>query len=137
MGQPERLPPMQLTVRLRECWVLASDLRKSAWTEGWTPEPTLHALVLEHVKVDETLRRRGICKRFIAWLAGDPRYELVIIEGVQNEHLAEALTRWGWPCDRGVMDFYLAKSDAARQAVDRMTIAKKAEGGPRERLDEA
>ncbi len=108
---------MQLTVRLRECWVLAANLKLSATTPDWTASPSLHAIVLEYVHVAEECRRQGICKRFIAWLCSDPRYELVIVEGVQNVHLAEALMRWDWPFDPETKDFYFPKSDAAKAAV--------------------
>ncbi len=110
---------LQITVRLRDCWVVANDLRKSATQPGWTQEPTLHAIVLEYVRVPEGDRQHGTCKKFIEWLCGDARYDLVIVEGVQSDHLATALRRWGWPHDKDTKDYYFAKSDAAKAAVSK------------------
>ena len=94
-----------LTAYVRECWVIASNRRLSA-PAPCLHGPMLHSLVVETVSVEEGHRRQGHCKRFLDALCADPRFELVIVEGVQNEHLAEALLRWGWDCDPGVMDFY-------------------------------
>ena len=46
------------------------------------------------------------------------RYDLVIVEGVQNEHLYEALKRWGWKYDPGVSDFYWPRTVEASRALD-------------------
>lgn len=43
-------------------------------------------------------------------MAADLRFDLVIVEGVGNPILAEALLRWGWDCDPVVMDFYKRKT---------------------------
>jgi hypothetical protein len=99
-----------LAANVRECWVLAENFRVSAPYPGWTTEPTLHAVVIETVEVDETHRRQGVCRAFIEAVCQDERFELVIVEGVQNRHLADALIRWGWDCDPGVMDFYRRKT---------------------------
>lgn len=91
-----------------ECWVLASNCRVSATRPGWTSEPTLHAFVIETIKVDEPHRRQGYCRRFIESVCEKAvgAYELVIVEAVGNPILAEALMRWGWSHDPSVMDFY-------------------------------
>lgn len=91
-------------------------MRLSATAPAWTDRPLLHAVVLETVFVHPSRWRQGICKRFIESLVADPRYELVVVEAVQNAHLYDALLRWDWHCDRGVGDFYWPKSDAARAA---------------------
>ena len=92
--------------RLRGCWVNPSNLRESC-REQVDPF-TLHALVLEWVEVAETHRRQGYFKRFLDQLLHQVAYDhdLMIVEGVQNSILADALTRWGWEYDPGVMDFY-------------------------------
>ncbi len=95
-----------LIAYVRECWVLAENRRHSAESPTWTDKPTLHALVLESITVEETHRQQGLCRAFIAALCQDKRFDMVIVEGVQNPHLADALHRWGWDCDPGVMDFY-------------------------------
>ena len=95
-----------LHATLRECWVLAQDRRRSAQRPGWTDEATIHTIVVEVVKVEEGYRRQGECRGFLNLLCADERFEMVIVEGVQNPHLAEALMRWGWDFDPAVMDFY-------------------------------
>lgn len=95
--------------RLRECWVRADNRRLSCTRQGWTDLPTLHAVVVESIRVEEAQRRQGLCKAYLNALCADPRFELVIVEAVQNPILAEALLRWGWDCDPGVMDFYFRK----------------------------
>ena len=96
----------EVTAKLRECWVLASNFRLSAEKPDLIVQPTIHAIVVESVRVDEQHRRQGHCKRLLEQLCEDRRFDLVIVEGVQNPILAEALTRWGWEFDAGVMDFY-------------------------------
>jgi hypothetical protein len=91
--------------RLRECWVNPDNLRLSC-PIGGVEDFTVHALVLESVEVVEEDRRQGHCRRLIERLCAEPGYDLVIVEAVQNPVLAEALLRWGWECDPGVMDFY-------------------------------
>lgn len=95
---------------LRECWVLESNLRMSCTDRNWTDKPTIYSIVIASIKVDEPFRRQGLCKRFIQELAADLRFDLVIVEGVGNPILAEALLRWGWDCDPVVMDFYKRKT---------------------------
>lgn len=95
-----------ITVRLRECWVLTRNRRLSATNPDWTNEPTIHAVAVESVEVAEAHRRQGHFRRFIEFLCADPRFDMVIVEAVQNPVLADALMRWGWGCDPGVMDFY-------------------------------
>lgn len=108
----------QLTVRLRECWIKASNLHESAAKPGWTPEPTLHALAVEYVFVPQVLRRKGLCRSFLSMLADrQDEFELVVVEGVSNPDLFAALQRWGWPHDPKTKDFYYAKSEEADRAV--------------------
>lgn len=95
-----------LHATVRECWVLASNRRLSAQRSDWTTEPTLHAGVIESICVDESHRRQGLCRAFLASAIADTRYDLHIVEGVGNPVLASALDRWGWECDRLTMDFY-------------------------------
>jgi hypothetical protein len=95
-----------LTAVLRESWLLASNLRSSGDYPGWTGEATIHSIVVESVKVEEPFRRHGECKEFLENLCADPGYDMVVVEGVGNEHLAAALQRWGWEADLDVMDFY-------------------------------
>jgi GNAT superfamily N-acetyltransferase len=105
-----------LHATVRTCWVLASDLRRSAMRRDWTDEPTLYALVIEHVAVDEDHRRQGLCRAFLGAAIGPVAdfhgYDLVIVEGVQNPHLYAALERWGWECDPQVKDFYRRRGHA-------------------------
>ena len=110
---------MLVTTSLRVCWVRASNLRQSAIDPAWVGEPLLRTVVIEHIKVAEECRRQGHCKRFIEWVGGDARYDLVIVEGVQNQILLDALKRWGWFCDHGVKDFYKPRTTAASLAVAR------------------
>lgn len=95
--------------RLRECYVLASNKRISSVWKDFTQEPTIHAIVVESISVDEGHRRQGVCRAFINNLVADERFEMVVVEGVANPILADALTRWGWECDPEVMDFYKCK----------------------------
>lgn len=102
----EQITSGPLTATLRECFVLASNRRQSAEIPGWATEPTIHAIVVESVAVEESHRRQGHLRRFLDLLCSDGRFEMVVVEAVQNPILAEALLRWGWDCDPGVMDFY-------------------------------
>jgi hypothetical protein len=95
-----------LSAHIRECWLDASNLRLSGERPEWTARPTIHALVIEAVRVDETERRQGHLKRILAMLCADSRFDMIVVEAVQNPILAEALLRWDWGCDPGVMDFY-------------------------------
>lgn len=95
---------------LRECWVLASNRRLSATDPTWTEEPTIHAIVLESIAVDEGHRQQGLCRAFLNALCADPRFDMVIVEAVQNPVLAMALLRWGWDCDPEVSDYYWRRS---------------------------
>ena len=101
-----------LTARIRECWVDAANRRLSADFPGWTERRTIHTLVIESVCVEESHRRQGHFRRFLALLCADPRFGMVIVEGVQNPVLAEYLLRDGWDCDPGVMDFYRSRDVA-------------------------
>lgn len=98
-----------LTASMRECWVLTTNRRLSAETPGWTSEPTLHALVIESVRVEEAQRCQGQEARPVALACADERFDLVIVEGVQNPILAESLLRHGWECDPVVSDYYRLK----------------------------
>ena len=95
-----------LTAYIRECWVDAADLCLSAETPDWTDRPTIHTIVIESVRVEEAYQNQGHFRRFLASVCADERFDMVIVEAVQNKVLAEALLRWGWDCDPGVMDFY-------------------------------
>jgi hypothetical protein len=104
-----------VTASLRECWVLASNLRHSADYPGaWVDEETIHAIVVETIYVVRTFRRQGECRAFLNQLCVDDRFDMVIVEGVLNKILAEALLRWGWECDPGVMDFYHRREGGAK-----------------------
>ena len=59
---------------------------------------------LQHGDVMRFLRK--IPDDAVAMCMFSPPYELVIAESVGNPILAAALSRWGWECDGGVMDFY-------------------------------
>jgi hypothetical protein len=91
---------------LRECWILASDKRQSCRFPGKFGAPDIHSIVVESVRVPPEKQRQGVFKRFIEDLCRDPRFEMVVVEGVGNATLADALMRWGWEYDLGVMDFY-------------------------------
>lgn len=91
---------------LRECWMLAENRRVSCAAPNWTDQPTIHALVVEVIKVDEELRGRGLCRQFLESLCEDDRFDLIVVECVGNPILADALRRWGWEEDEGVSDFY-------------------------------
>jgi hypothetical protein len=64
------------------------------------------ALVLESIKVDPQYQRQGRCRSFIQSLLRMPGYDLVIVEGAGNNHLADALRRWGWNEVPDVKDFW-------------------------------
>ncbi len=101
-----------LTALLRECWVDAANYRLSGTSPDWTDgvdRPTIHTIVIETVSVDESHRRQGHFKRFLSEVWEDKRFEMVIVEGVQNPVLADYLMRNGWNCDPGVMDFHKKK----------------------------
>lgn len=102
--------------------MVADNLRLSAERPGpeWANRQLLHAVALETIVVRPTFWRCGVCKRFIQRLVADDRYELVVVEGVLNAHLYEALLRWDWHLDPGISDFYWPKSEAARAAVARL-----------------
>lgn len=108
---------MCVRVSLRECWVKAGDLTVSCAREGWTTDPTLRAIVIESISVDENIRNRGHFARFLDWLCRDARYDLVIVEGVQNVLLREYLSRRGMPHDRLTKDFYFARTVEAEVAL--------------------
>lgn len=99
-----------LTATLRECWLDAGNRRLSAQFPAWTDRPTIHAIVIESVSVEAAHRRQGHLKRFLAMVCADPRWEMVVVEGVGNLHLAAYLEREGWEVDVGVGDFYRRKA---------------------------
>lgn len=101
----------KFTASLRDVWVLKDNLRISCELRGKLPGPSWHALVLESIAVDPEHQRQGECKRFIAALCADPRYDIVIVEGVQNRFLADYLAREGWSFDLKVMDFYRLREE--------------------------
>lgn len=96
----------EVTANIRECWVAAHNLRMSAQVPDWTHTPVLRAVVIETVEVPAERRRQGVCRRLIEAACADERFDIVIVEGVGNPELAQALLRWGWDFDPGVMDFY-------------------------------
>lgn len=102
-----------LTVFVRECWVDATCLRLAGNDPTWTKRPTIHTLAIETIEVEEDQRRQGHCRRFIEQALADPRFDMVIVEGVGNRDLADALLRWGWEFDKGVMDFYKRRDGRA------------------------
>ncbi len=114
MKQKLTIGPLMATVR--ECWVDAGNMRLSAEDRGWTDRPTLHAIVIESVNVEGSERRQGHLKRFLTMVCADPRFDLVVVEGVGNVHLAAYLEREGWECDVGVMDFRRRREDAVKES---------------------
>jgi GNAT superfamily N-acetyltransferase len=101
-----------LYAAVRDCWVLDADRRTSYPRQDMATGPATHALAIESVHVDEPHRRQGHLTRFLEMATADPRFDLVTVEGVQNPVLAEALIRWGWEWDPGVMDFYRRRPGA-------------------------
>jgi hypothetical protein len=96
-----------LVATIRECWVLASNRRLSSESPRWRKrERRIHAIAVETVEVEESRRRQGHLRRFLDRLCADDRFDMVVVEQVQNPILAEALQRWGWDFDLKVMDFY-------------------------------
>jgi hypothetical protein len=104
MSEQVRCGP--LTARIRECWVDAQNRRLSGTDPAWTTRPTIHSIVIETVNVEPSQRQQGHFRRFLAMVCADPRFDMVVVEGVGNPHLAEFLLHEGWECDVGVMDFY-------------------------------
>jgi hypothetical protein len=109
-----------MLVRLRECYIDATDLKKSATTKDWTKNPTLHALVVEYVFVPEPLRRKGLCRAFVMSLLDRTPFDVVVIEGVQTEFLRPMLTRSGFAFDATVHDYYFGVTPEAWQALDKL-----------------
>ncbi len=103
MNRQIRIDELHLFATMRECWVQADNLRISYQTPT---AGTIHSVVVESVQVDAAHRKQGNFSTFINRLLADPRYEMVVVEGVGNPFLAQALCRWGWDFDAGVMDFY-------------------------------
>jgi hypothetical protein len=101
-----RVDELHLSASLRECWVQADNFRISFSSPTWSDKPTIHSIAVESVQVDVAHRNQGIFSAFIKRLCADQRYDMVIVEGVGNPLLAQALQRWGWAFDDGVMDFY-------------------------------
>ena len=98
-------PDGSLTAIVRESWYNPNRLREYVNKQG-LPGFSLHAIAVWSVYVEHQHRRQGHCKRFLEALQADDRYDMVVVEAVQNPILAEALLRWGWDCDPQVMDFY-------------------------------
>src|ERR1044071_2225522 len=98
-----------LNALIRECWIDAGNLRLCGPTPDWTARPTIHAIVIESVHVEEPHRRQGHFRRFLDAICSDPRFDMVVVEAVQNTHLAAALLSWGWDCEPAIMDFHLRK----------------------------
>lgn len=104
---------MSSHVRLRECWLNADNRRQSCGRPGVFARE-VHAVVVETIRVDKAHQRQGLCRAYLNTLCADPRFELVVVEGVRNPHLAAALMRWGWDCDPVVMDFYKQRQTDGR-----------------------
>ncbi len=102
---------LHLTARIRECWIAADNLRVSGDYPEWTDRPTIYSIVVEYVEVEKPHRGHGECRAFLEQFKEDKRFDMVVVEGVQNPILADALLRWGWEVDRGVMDFYWRKEN--------------------------
>jgi hypothetical protein len=94
-----------LTAWLSERWLDRADKRRSYYAPPSDVE-TVHVLVVEAIKVEPAKRREGRCRRYLEALLGRTEFELIVVEGVGNTLLAEALLRWGWDHDPRVMDFY-------------------------------
>jgi hypothetical protein len=95
-----------LTAVLREAWIDAENRRLSYDQPNHCDRPTIHSIVVEYVYVSPWHRRQGHCKRFLMELCADARFDMVVVEAVQNPILAEWLLREGWDCDPKVSDFY-------------------------------
>lgn len=106
-----------LVVTTRQCKALADDLRKSAF--AWVKDlgPTVDAYVVQTISVPSYNRRRGHCRAYIESLTQATGSDLIIVEGVGNHILADALTRWGWASDGYINDFYWPLTDAGRAAI--------------------
>lgn len=99
-----------VTARIRECWILVEDRRKSCTDPGvFGDRPVVRAVAVEWLRVPVAERRRGHARQFIEHLCRDPRFDLVVIEMVQNPHLRAALARWGWACDESVQDYFFSQ----------------------------
>lgn len=104
--QGRRTVTDEFTAYVRACYVPAHNFRISSVYPGWMDVPLLRAVVFEVIDVEPKFRRQGVCKRVLAAACDDPRYDLVVVEGVGNPILAAALIRWGWDWDAAVTDFY-------------------------------
>lgn len=121
MGQAsDGLNTNTMMVRLRECYIDATDLKKSSTQKGWTKNPTVYALVVEYVFVPEPLRRKGLCRTFLLSLLDRTQYDMIVVEGVQNEHLAAALERYQFSHDASVKDYYYGVTETAWNALDKL-----------------
>ena len=105
----QRITSGPLTATLRECWIDATNRRLSGSSPDWTERPTIHAVAIETVQVEKSERRQGHFRRFLADVCAYPRFEMVVVECVQNPILADYLMRQGWEFDGMVMDFYWRK----------------------------
>ncbi len=94
-----------------ECWMLASNRKVCGFEPDWTEEPTIHALLIETINVEEEFRNQGECRAFLNSILADNSFEMIVISGVSNRILADALCRWGWESDDMVMDFYKFRGD--------------------------
>jgi hypothetical protein len=106
-----------LTATLRECWIDAGNKRLSAEWPEWTDRPTIHAIVIESVHVEPSERKQGHFRRFLAAVCDLPRFDMVVVEGVQNPDLVAYLHRLGWEYDPEVSDFYSPRKVEAEAAV--------------------
>lgn len=116
---PDVTVPPELTAHLRECFVRRDDLRRSTTNPGlWPADVTLKALVVEVIAVRPEHARKGHCRRFLMELTTLPGRDLVVVEGVANPILRDALVRWGWHHDPHVQDYYRPLTEAGRKALE-------------------
>lgn len=80
--------------------------------------------MIEYVFVPEKLRRKGLCRRFVIAQLYCPQYDMIVVEGVQNEHLAAVLNRYGFKCDPTVKDYYYGFTQPAWDALDKFADQK-------------
>ncbi len=117
---PDVTVPPELTVTLRECFVRWDDLRQSTVRPSlWPAGAALKALVVETLAVRPEHARKGHCRRFLMELTTLPGRDLVVVEGVVNPILRDALVRWGWHHDPHVQDYYRPLTDAAWAALEK------------------
>ena len=103
-----------LTATIREAWILKEDRRLSGQWPEWTDKPTIHAIVIETISVEEPHRRQGHCRRFLDMVLADVRFEMVVVEGVGNKALVAFLFRDGWECPNVTVGDWFKAGGGAR-----------------------